>query len=256
MLSAVVMLTYRNIVAVVDKIFIIWQILFPLVYIFVAGYAYSSLINDDEIVIGGKTIHYNIFLAVGMIGFNVMNSSTVAGSIIWNDKRNGMLQQILVMPYSKLQYIASTLLTIIIMGLASAAIIIIAGLPIIAGTITIDLTSTIYLIFALIMGSIFFGSIAIIISTRIKSNEGFTVIINSVFLFFAFASSAFYPPTGLPESMQYAFYLNPLTYIADITREGLFSAIDTFTNIKVIVLGIISGIAFLIATLSMYKMRI
>ena len=109
MLSAVVMLTYRNIVAVVDKIFLIWQILFPLVYIFVAGYAYSSLINEDEIVIGGKTIHYNVFLAVGMIGFNVMNSSTVAGSIIWNDKRNGMLQQILVMPYSKLQYIASTL---------------------------------------------------------------------------------------------------------------------------------------------------
>src|SRR4026209_2043818 len=133
MLSAVVMLTYRNIVAVIDKLFLIWQILFPLVYIFVAGYAYSSLINEDEIVIGGKTISYNVFLALGMIGFNVMNSSTVAGSIIWNDKRNGMLHQILVMPYSKLQYIASTLLTIIIMGLASAAIIIIAGLPIIAG---------------------------------------------------------------------------------------------------------------------------
>ncbi len=74
------MLTYRNIIAVVDKLFLIWQILFPLVYIFVAGYAYSSLINEDEIVIGGKIIPYNIFLALGMIGFNVMNSSTVAGS--------------------------------------------------------------------------------------------------------------------------------------------------------------------------------
>ena len=50
MLSAVVILTYRNIVPVVDKIFLIWQILFPLVYIFVAGYAYSSLINENEIV--------------------------------------------------------------------------------------------------------------------------------------------------------------------------------------------------------------
>ena len=256
MLSAVVMLTYRNIVAVVDKLFLIWQILFPLVYIFVAGYAYSSLINEDEIVIGGKTISYNVFLALGMISFNVKNSSTVAGSIIWNDKRNGMLHQILVMPYSKLQYIASTLLTIIVMGLASAAIILIAGLPIIAGNVTFDITSTLYLTFALIMGSIFFGSIAIIISTRLRSNEGFTVIINTVFLFFAFASSTFYPPSGLPEPMQYAFYFNPLTYIADIIREGMFSAVDTFTNIKILVLGVISGIAFLIATLSMYKMRI
>ena len=256
MLSAVVTLTYRNIVAVVDKIFLIWQILFPLVYIFVAGYAYSSLINENEIIIGGKTISYNVFLAVGMIGFNVMNSSTVAGTIIWNDKRNGMLQQILVMPYSKLQYIASTIMTIIIMGLASAAIILVAGLPIGAGNITINITSVIYLIFALIVGSIFFGSLAIIISTRLKSNEGFTVIINSVFLFFAFASSAFYPSNGLPESMQYAFYINPLTYISDIIREGMFSAVDTFTNIKVAVLTTISLTAFLIATLSMYKVRI
>ena len=76
MLSAVVMLTYRNIVAVVDKLFLIWQILFPLVYIFVAGYAYSSLINEGGIVIGGKIISYNVFLALGMVGFNVMNSRT------------------------------------------------------------------------------------------------------------------------------------------------------------------------------------
>jgi ABC-2 type transport system permease protein len=142
------------------------------------------------------------------------------------------------------------------MGLASAAIIFIAGLPIIiGGNVTFDITSSLYLTFALLMGSIFFGSIAIIISTRLKSNEGFTVIINSIFLFFAFASSTFYPPSGLPEPMQYAFYFNPLTYIADIIR-GMFSAVDTFTNIKVLVLGVISGIAFLIATFSMYKMRI
>src|SRR5215216_1666399 len=164
-----------------------------------------------------------------------------------------VVDKILVMPYSKLHYIASTLLTIIIMGLASATIILIAGLPIVAGNITIDITSVIYLVFGLVMGSVFFGSFAIILSTRLKSNEGFTVIINSVFLFFAFASSAFYPPHGLPESMQYAFYINPLTYIADIIREGMFSAVNTLTNIKVLVLTAISGITFLIATLSMYK---
>ena len=108
-------------------------------------------------IIGEKTILYNVFLALGMSGFNVIYSSTVAGSIIWNDKRNGMLHQILVMPYFKLHYIASTLLlTIKIMGLASAAIILIAGLTIIARNITIDIMSTIYLIFALILGLIGF----------------------------------------------------------------------------------------------------
>ena len=64
-----------------------------------------------------------------MIGFNVMNGSTVAGSIIWNDKRNGMFQQLLVMPFSKVQYIIGNLITIILIGLASAAAIMIIGLP-------------------------------------------------------------------------------------------------------------------------------
>ena len=56
-----------------------------------------------------------------MIGFNVMNGSTVAGNIIWNDKRNGMFQQLLVMPFSKVQYIIGNLITIILIGLANAA---------------------------------------------------------------------------------------------------------------------------------------
>ena len=64
-----------------------------------------------------------------MIGFNVMNGSTMAGAIIWNDKRNGMFQQLLVMPFSKAQYIISNLITIILIGLASAAAFMIIGLP-------------------------------------------------------------------------------------------------------------------------------
>ena len=41
-LNAVTMLLYRNLVASIDKVFLIWQIAFPIVYIFIAGYAYSA----------------------------------------------------------------------------------------------------------------------------------------------------------------------------------------------------------------------
>ena len=102
---SIILLVYRNIVAAIDKMFLIWQIAFPVVYIFVAGYAYSALIGDQGITIGSLTVTYVSFLTAGMIGFNVMNGSTIAGAIIWNDKRNGMFQQILVMPFNKIQYV-------------------------------------------------------------------------------------------------------------------------------------------------------
>ena len=107
MITEILVLTYRNLIASIDKVFLIWQIIFPIFYIFISGYAYSALLGNQGIRLGEILVSYPSFLAVGMIGFNVMNSSTVAGSIIWTDKRNGMFQQILVMPFTKVQYIFS-----------------------------------------------------------------------------------------------------------------------------------------------------
>ena len=59
--------------------FLIWQIAFPVVYIFVAGYAYSALIKDQGINVGTLSFTYVSFLTAGMIGFNVMNGSPRAG---------------------------------------------------------------------------------------------------------------------------------------------------------------------------------
>ena len=255
-MNSVLSLVYRNLIASIDKVFVIWQVVFPIVYIFIAGYSYSSLIEEHGVRVGYTLVTYPAYLAVGMIGFNVMNSSTVAGSIIWNDKRNGMFQQILAMPFTRMQYITSNLLTIMLMGLASASLIVAAGIPTMLGNANLTLLSIPYTIYALLTGAIFFGSITIIISTRLKSNEGFNVIVNGIFLFFAFASSAFYPSQSVPEPLHTAFYINPLTYIVDITRAGIFSQISIFTNIEAIVIATLSAGAFIMATLSMMRMKI
>jgi ABC-2 type transport system permease protein len=249
-------LTYRNIIASVDKVFLIWQIVFPVFYIFISGYAYAGLLGNQGIRLETISVSYPSFLAAGMIGFNVMNSSTVAGSIIWNDKRNGMFQQILVMPFTRIQYIISNLLTIMIMGLASGSIIILFGLPAMLGSASPTIWSIPYTIFAIIIGSIFFGSFTIIISTRLKSNEGFNVISNGIFLFFAFASSTFYPAFNVIEPLKTIFYINPLTYVVDITRAGIFSQINSFTVVEIFIISILSLLAFIIASVSMLRVKV
>jgi ABC-2 type transport system permease protein len=254
--NAVLILLYRNIVASIDKVFLVWQIVFPIIYIFIAGYSYSALIGNQGVAIGTTSVPYPAYLAAGMIGFNMMNSSTVAGSIIWNDKRNGMFLQILVMPFARMEYIIGNILTIMLMGLASAGLILVAGTPALVGIAQLTLIGSLYVLYALITGAIFFGSIAIIISTRLKSSEGFNVIVNSVFLFFSFVSTAFYPTQGVPRALSTAFYANPLTYIVDITRAGIFNQISLLTNIEVGVIAVVSAATFFIATLSMLKMKI
>jgi ABC-2 type transport system permease protein len=254
--NSVAILLYRNLVASIDKVFLIWQVVFPIVYIFIAGYSYSALIGEGGIKMGSAIVTYPAFLAAGMIGFNMMNSSTIAGSIVWNDRRNGMFQQILVMPFARMEYVAGSIITIMLMGLASAGLILVAGSPTLVGAAVPTFVGSMYVLYALITGAIFFGSIAIIISTRLRSNEGFNVIVNSVFLFFSFVSTAFYPPQGVPGALSAAFYANPLTYIVDVTRAGIFNQIDSFVNIEVGVIAAFTTAAFLLATLSMMRMRI
>jgi len=82
---------YRKLVAAIDGIFLVWRIAFPVVYNFVAGYAYSAMIGDQATNQASLSVTYALFLTAGRIGFIVMNGSIVARAIVWNDTRFSIL---------------------------------------------------------------------------------------------------------------------------------------------------------------------
>ena len=248
----IIRLVNRNLTISINPGFLIWQVIFPLIYIFIAGFAYTSLI--DNVPFGNKNLDYPAFLASGMIGFNIMNSTLVSGIIIWNDRRHGMFEQIMSGPFTRAHYILSNIATIAIVGLVSAVLITVVGYPVFFESVEFSLITIPLIVFSSIAGAILFGSIASIISTRLRSSEGFNVIINTVFLFFAFVSTAFYPTAGAPEPLATAFYLNPLTYLVDIIRAGIFGTVTEFVILEMIVLVSLASIFFVIATKLLTKL--
>ena len=248
----IIRLVNRNITISINPGFLIWQVIFPLVYIFVAGFAYTSLI--PSVSFENKDLTYPAFLASGMIGFNIMNSTLVSGIIIWNDRRHGMFEQIMSGPFTRSHYILSNIVTIAIVGLISAGLITAVGYPVFFESVEFSLVTIPLIVFSSIAGAILFGSIASIISTRLRSSEGFNVIINTVFLFFAFVSTAFYPAQGAPQPLATIFYLNPLTYLVDIIRAGIFGTITEFIIMEMIVLAVLASILFIIATKLLTKL--
>ncbi len=248
----IIRLVNRNLTISINPGFLIWQVIFPLIYIFVAGFAYTSLI--DVVPFENKELNYPTFLATGMIGFNIMNSTLISGIIIWNDRRHGMFEQILSGPFTRTNYILSNVCTIGIVGLVSATLIAFVALPVFFESAEFNVLTIPIIIFASIVGSLLFGSIASIISTRLRSSEGFNVIINTVFLFFAFVSSAFYPASGAPEPLATAFYLNPLTYLVDVIRAGIFGTFSNFVVIEMVILIILASTLFAVATKLLTKL--
>ena len=241
----IVRLVNRNLTISLNPGFLIWQIIFPLIYIFVAGFAYTSLI--DVVHFENKDLDYPAFLATGMIGFNIMNSTLVTGIIIWNDRRHGMFEQIMSGPFTRAHYILSSVITQGIVGLISAALIASLGYLVYFEQVEFGIVTIPLIVFAAVTGSVLFGSIASIISTRIRSSEGFNVIINTVFLFFAFVSTAFYPASGIPDLLATAFYLNPLTYLVDVIRSGIFGNITEFVLVEMGVVAILAAALFAVA---------
>jgi ABC-2 type transport system permease protein len=248
----IIRLVYRNLTISINPAFLLWQIIFPVIYIFIAGFAYSSLIQ--EVPFGTKSLTYPAFLASGMIGFNIMNSTLVSGIIIWNDRKYGMFEQIMSGPFTRSHYIMSNICTIGIIGLVSAALITIIGYPVFFDSIEFSFVTIPLIIFAAVTGSVLFGSIASIIATKLRSSEGFNVILNTAFLFFAFVSTAFYPAVGAPEPLKTAFYLNPLTYLVDIIRAGIFGDVTEFVILEMGILALIATILFIIATKLLTKL--
>ena len=251
-MNPIIRLVNRNLTIAINPAFLLWQVLFPLIYIFVAGFAYTSLI--DAVQFGNRELSYPSFLATGMIGFNIMNSTLISGIIIWNDRRNGMFEQILSGPFTRVHYILSNVVTIGIVGLVSAFLIAFIAYPVFSESSEFSLLTIPIIIFASVTGSLLFGSIASIIATRLKSSEGFNVILNTVFLFFAFVSTAFYPASGAPEPLATAFYLNPLTYLVDVVRAGIFGNFNNFVIMEMLILIVLAVSLFVVATKLLTKL--
>ncbi len=164
----IIRLVNRNLTISLNPGFLIWQVIFPLIYIFVAGYAYAPLIND--VPFGGKDLDYPAFLASGMIGFNIMNSTLISGILIWNDRKHGMFEQIMSGPFTRSHYILSNILTIGIVGLVSASLIAVVGYPVFFESVEFSFITIPIIIFGAITCSVLFGSLASIIYTRIHSS--------------------------------------------------------------------------------------
>ena len=159
-----------------------------------------------------------------------------------------MFEQIMSGPFTRSHYILSNICTIAIIGLVSASLIAYCWISCNFSISRIFLSHNSNHYFWRNCGICVIWFTSFIISTRLRSSEGFNVIINTVFLFFAFVSSAFYPADTAPEPLRTAFYLNPLTYLVDIIRAGIFGTVTEFVILEMVILAVLATTLFIIAS--------
>lgn len=208
-------LIYRNIKVNTDYGTLIILLGLPALYLVFFGFGFQSFEAP-----GSPPNSYLRFLTPGIIAFQTLMAGTVGGSMLWADRRWGMLAQLLVGPFTRLQYLLGIMLTAVMFGLAGA-LVMFAGAYLLIGSITMSALGALAIAATVLMGSILFGSLMLIISALVKSNNAYNSI--QVLLIFVvdFASPVFYPlSSAIPTVLQALFLVNPLTYVVNVVRDG------------------------------------
>ncbi len=229
------------------------QLVSPLVYIFVAGFMYSGIVKGIEI--NGVTVSYVLFLAPGIVVSQFMLGATYAGSMVWFDKRAGMLEQILAGPFSRAQYVTSKILSVMLQGVANALLVFLIALPVLVGA-SLSASGLPLVLGSLILGSLFFGSLMLAISTRIKSDQSLNMMFNTVFAPLMFLSSVFYPLDVAPPVLRIIALCNPLTYAVDMIRAGLLGVTTSYLPYEIVVLSAESVSMLLVAVHAFRRVKV
>lgn len=227
-----------------SPLFLASMLVSPLVYIFVLGFAFGGAISN--VVAGGISMSYILFLAPGIIVSQFLTGGVYAGASIWFDKRFGMFEQILVGPFTKTQYITSKILSVALQGLAMAFLVLLLAFPLLSG-LSVNFLGILYIVAAWMFGSLLFGSLSIIVSTAVKTDEVLNVVFNIIMPPLLFLSSVFYPLENVPALIRALALANPLTYAADMFRAGLLGLQTSYLSYEVLLLVVESVSMFLLA---------
>ncbi len=210
-------------------------------YLVFFGYGFASIISS------GSGTGYLKFLTPGIMSFQVVMAGTVGGSMLWSDRRWGMLAQLLSGPFTRLQYLLGIMLTSLLFGLAGALVMLGVALALI-GSIPTGLLSLGEIFGAITLGSIFFGALMLLLAGLVKSNTAYNSIQILLIFVVNFASTVFYPLSpSLPLVLHALFVANPLTYVADAVRGAYTGALSPTDGYQIVVLLIETVIVLFLA---------
>lgn len=191
----------------------------PLLYLLIVGQGIAAGLTLKGAPAGMGYMH---FIYPGIIGMSVLFTSMFAAiSIIW-DREFGFLKEVLVSPAPRWAVAVGKIL-----GGATVAmmqsVILIALAPFVGVTLSVPIVLQLLLLCFLISCAI--TSLGVSIAARMRSMQGFQMIMNFLVMPMYFLSGAMFPTKDIPTWMQVLTTADPLTYGVDALRNVVWSGL-------------------------------
>jgi ABC-2 type transport system permease protein len=218
-LRAIYIIWYRDLIRFWrDRARLIASLAQPLLYLLVFGTGLSSAMGAGS---GGGAGSYQQFIFPGVIGMTVLFSAIFgAMSIIW-DREFGFLKEVLVAPIDRSAVAVGKALggatQASIQGVVLLVLAPVVGVPLSLRTVATMIPLTFLLAFAL-------SAMGVAIASKMRSMQGFQMVMNLLMMPMFFLSGALFPLRGLPAWMSALTRLDPASYGIDPLRRVVLNA--------------------------------
>ena len=198
------------------------SLLFPLMLLAVIGIGVSEGLDPSRVRDGD----YTSFLVPGVMVMTALFSSTFSSASFYADRDSGILKVFLVSPHSAAVILLGKSLAAITIGSGQA----LAVLAIASAIPAIDLEwqygvvgSLLLALVAVVVLNVLLSGLAQVLASRIRTMQGFHLVMNLVLFPLLFFSGAFYPLDDLPGWLYGIALANPLTYAVDLLQLALYA---------------------------------
>ncbi len=184
----------------------------PLLWLVVIGSGYSAIVSD------GDGISYHQYLLPGIFGMVLLFSTMLSALATVHDREFGPIRMLLIAPVPRSAIVWAKTLAATLLGLAQAILF----LPLLFFLgIWPGPAALLFFFCGVALTALALSSLGMLLASRIRSIEGFAVVMNFVIFPMFFLSGALYPAARLPGWLQPVVRINPLTYGIDLMKHAL-----------------------------------
>ena len=183
----------------------------PLLFLIIFGAGFSR-------IIGALTpgVDFIKFIYPGIVAMTVLMTSVFSGlSVVW-DREFGFLKEVLVAPLSRTGIVLGKAIGGTTIATAQGIIMLVLA-PMVG--ITLTPIMLIKVVSLLIIISLALSALGIVVASRMRSQQGFHIIVQLIVFPLIFLSGIFFPVNNVPVWLEIASKLNPLTYGVDAIRQ-------------------------------------
>jgi ABC-2 type transport system permease protein len=205
-------IAYRELVRFVqDKPRMFSSFSMPIIFLLIFGAGFGRLIGQMM-----PGVDYIQFMYPGILAMTVLMTSIMSGiSIVW-DREFGFLKEVLVSPLSRSGVLIGKAVGAATIAIIQGAIMLVLA-PIV--NVPINLGTVLALLPLLLILSLSLSGLGLLIGARMRSQQGFQIVMQLVIFPMMFLSGIFFPVSGVATWLEVLSKLNPVTYAIDAIRQ-------------------------------------